>query len=117
MDLGDWYVVEFDDERISLWGRPPGGEPWAVDVCWADIIRVCFQAQDLYRTDEIHLFTRQRPQSYLIPTDARGAAELWGGIVRHGLFDPDLAIQAAMATDELFCWPPELPATGDLPCT
>ena len=107
MNLSDWYTVDFDDERIYLRGNSPGGEPWVVEIGWADIVRVCFQAQDLFISDEIYLFTRQRPESYVIPTEAFGGAELWGEIIARGLFDAELAVQAAMAADELFCWPAE----------
>lgn len=107
MELGDWYTVEFDDEQIYLRASPPGGVPWKVEIGWADIVRVCFRAQDLFSSDEIYLFVRQRPESYVVPTEALGGAELWGEIIGRGLFDEQLAIEAAMATDKLFCWPPE----------
>jgi hypothetical protein len=107
MDVSNWYTVEFDEEHIHLRASPPGGEPWEVEIGWADIVRVCFNAQDLELSDEIYLFVRQRPESYVIPTEAFGGAELWGEIISRGLFDAKLAIRAAMATDELFCWPRE----------
>lgn len=107
MDVSDWYAVDFDDEHIRLDVRPPGREPWEAEIGWADIVRVCFKAEDLFLSDGLYLFVRQRPESYAIPLEALGGAELWGAIVQRGLFDADLAIRAAMATNELFCWPPE----------
>jgi hypothetical protein len=107
MELSDWFTVEFDDEHIHLRVHAPEREPWAEEIAWTDIVRVCFNAQDLFLPDEIYLFTRQRPESYVVPTEACGGAELWGEIIHRGLFDAELAIRAAMATGEIFCWPPE----------
>jgi hypothetical protein len=112
MDASDWYTVEFDDEHIHLHVSPPGREPWEAEIAWADIVRVCFKAEDLFVSDGIYLFVRQRPESYAIPTEALGGAELWGAIVHRGLFDAGLAIRAATATNELFCWPPDSPIPG-----
>jgi hypothetical protein len=107
VDVSAWYTVEFDTEHIRLCSRAPGNEPWEADLRWADIVRVCFQAEDLYLSDGLYIFTRQRPESYPIPIEAFGGQELWAEIIRRGLFDARLAIRAAMASEGLFCWPPE----------
>jgi hypothetical protein len=57
-------------------------------------------------SDTIHLFARGRPESYAIPTAAEGCPALIGELVRRGLFDGQLAIQAA-TSEGLFCWPPD----------
>jgi len=57
-------------------------------------------------SDEIYVFTTQRPESYLIPTEAKGGSELWSEIIRRGLFGPELAIKAASSVEGLFCCPP-----------
>ena len=74
---------------------------------WARIIRVCFKAADFLESDDIYIFTDERPESHLIPTEGAGGLDLWNEIVRRGLFDAELAIRAAASTGEVFCHPPE----------
>ncbi|MCC6190870.1 MAG: hypothetical protein IT318_17750, partial [Anaerolineales bacterium] len=47
-----------------------------------------------------------RPESYAIPMQAGGGPELLQALIERGLFDAELAIQAAAASQGLFCWPP-----------
>ena len=103
--LNEWFSVTFDDDRITISCAPPGGEAWEQQVDWTDIIRVCFQLGDMYSSDDIYLFTKHRPESYVIPTEAAGGSDLWGEIVGRELFDPDLAIKIMTADEGLFCWP------------
>ena len=106
MQLSEWFTVTFDAEQVHISASAPGRTPWQQSFRWAEVERICFQSQDFMLTDELYIFTSQRPESYLIPMEAQGAAELWGEIIRRGLFDAALAIQAAQSTNELFCWPP-----------
>ena len=58
-------------------------------------------------SDGIYIFTTQRPESFVVPTEAQGGAELWGRIVGRGLFPEDLMVRAATSPGgELLCWPP-----------
>ena len=109
MQLDEWYAVEFDAEEVRLSASPPNMTAWQQSFRWDEVVRVCFQSQDFLLSDELYIFTSQRPESYLIPLEASGAAELWGEIIHRGLFDARLAIQAAQSHDELFCWPPIRP--------
>lgn len=68
--------------------------------------RVCFQAEGPFVSDGIYLFTNLRPESWTIPTEADGGAQLWEELLRRRLFDPELAIKAMGAASGLFCWPP-----------
>nr|MDO8115466.1 hypothetical protein [Candidatus Sigynarchaeota archaeon] len=106
--LSTWYHVRFDENGITRDVHPGDKEPWSDFVPWAKIIRICFKtAEDLMFSDEIYIFTSDRTESYLIPTEADGGAELWNEIIKRGLFDAELAIKAATAPeDSLFCWPP-----------
>ena len=104
--LNEWFSVHFDNEAVHIEATPPGGTAWADDIQWERIIRVCFKAGDLFDSDEIYLFTDERPESYLIPTEASGGLALWTEIIERKLFDADLAIKAATATNEIFCSPP-----------
>jgi len=109
--LHEWFSVTFDDSRVYLRAEPPGREPWSQEFTWNTVIRVCFKAEDLFVSDGIYVFTAERPESYAIPTEARGGAELWGEILRRKLFDAELAIEAAGSEGGLYCWPPDEPAT------
>lgn len=111
--LREWFTVTFDDAVVALRAAPPGKEPWSQEFSWESVVRVCFQAEDLYLSDGIYVFTKQRPESYVIPTEALGGDELWSEIVRRGLFDAELAVQAARSLGGLFCWPPDDPAAGE----
>ena len=104
--LDEWFCVTFDDRVVRMRVEPPGREPWDAEFTWASVVRVCFLAEDLYASDGIYVFTTQRPESYVIPTEAHGGLELWNEIIRRKLFDASLAIDAATAEGRLFCWPP-----------
>ena len=103
--LSDWFRVEFDDAAIELSVNPPRKEAWSARIEWNKINRVCFKAGDLYNPDEIYIFTNERPESYLIPTEANGGNALWNEIIRRKLFDAEVAIKAAGAINELLCCP------------
>lgn len=83
--------------------NPPGGTPWPETIPWERIIRVCFQAGDWRGADAVYIFTDARPESYAIPIDAGSGQALWAEILGRELFDAELAIEAVMATNELFC--------------
>jgi len=104
-DLEDWFHVRWDDVAVQLDVSPPGRESWRARFEWSSVSRVCFKAEDLLMSDGIYVFTAQRPESYAIPMEADGGAELWDELVRRGLFDAELAIRAAGAAEGLFCWP------------
>jgi hypothetical protein len=113
--LSEWCFVTFDEEAIHVRAEPPGRAPWSIDLRWASITRVCFQANDLFASDEIYLFTAARPESWVVPTEASGGGELWQEIIRRALFDPELAIQAASSTGGVYCWPPVADPTAQGP--
>jgi hypothetical protein len=84
----------------------PGSEEWREHIEWNRIVRVCFKTGDLLESDEIYIFTDERPESYLIPTEASGGLDLWNEIIRRALFNAELAIKAASSpAGELFCDP------------
>jgi hypothetical protein len=104
--LDEWFFVRYDDTGFTMEGHPPGGDAWKIAITWDDIIRVCFAPGDLFDQDEIYVFTKHRPQSYVIPTGASGALELWNQLIECELFDAQLAIEAATKGEGLYCWPP-----------
>jgi hypothetical protein len=107
MSLETWYHVSFDENKVFRDVSPPGGEAWKDEFLWEDIIRICFKPSDFLSSDEIYIFTSERPESYLIPTEADGGSDLWGEIIERNFFDAELAIEAATSTEPeaLYCWP------------
>ncbi|MBC8504397.1 MAG: hypothetical protein ISR58_04555 [Anaerolineales bacterium] len=105
--LEDWFKVSFDDSEINLDVHPAEQDIRKTQIPWADIIRVCFKPGDFLSSDEIYIFTNQRPESYLIPTEAFGGFELWAEIINRGLFDAELAIDVVSKSEGVFCWPEE----------
>jgi hypothetical protein len=103
--IADWFRISFDDTAIHLDVAPPGGNAWKARIEWARIVRVCFKAADFLESDDIYIFTDERAESHLVPTEGAGGLELWNEIIRRGLFDAELAIRAASSTGELFCDP------------
>lgn len=102
--VSEWFHVELDDEKVTLDVRPPEAEGWTASFRWADIERVCFEGADLMGTDTVYVWVKGRPESYVIPAEGDGQA-LWQEIIGRGLFDAQLAIEAAFGTG-LRCWPP-----------
>lgn len=105
LPLREWYFVSFDDSAIALQVNPPDGVAWKETIQWERIIRVCFKAGDWSESDEIYIFTDERAESYVIPTEADGGQALWCEILNRMLFDAEIAIEAATATNEIFCSP------------
>lgn len=102
----EWFKVTFDDTAIYLNVTPPGRDGWQARIEWSGIVRICFKSGDFPESDEVYIFTDERPESRLIPTDASGGYELWQEILRRKLFDAELAIRAATSPGgELFCDP------------
>lgn len=106
MALDAWFRVTWDSKEVRLDVEPPGRSAWVASFPWSSISRVCFKAEGLETSDGIYVFTSLRPESFAIPIEASGGADLWNEIVRRGLFDAELAIKVASESDGLFCWPP-----------
>ena len=114
MQLSEWFTVSFDDTHAHRDVRPPGGKPWADAFAFADVERVCIKTGDFLESDELYVFVRSRPESYVIPTEAGGGLDLLNELIRRGLFDAQLAIDAALSTEsELHCWPAASPLDED----
>jgi hypothetical protein len=102
----DWFVVTHDGERITLQVSPPNGTAWEESFRFDEIIRVCYEAEGYLGSDRLYIFIRDREASYVVPTAARGGAELFGALIEHHLFDAKLAIEAATSEEgSLYCWP------------
>lgn len=104
--VGEWFHVTMDGEGVRMQARPPGRKAWEESLAWGEITRVCFKSEGPCDSDGIYLFTTRRPESYAVPLEAAGGAELWSELVRRELFPAELAITAAsLPAGELRCWP------------
>jgi hypothetical protein len=88
-----WYRVRFRGTGIDLDVTPPGPPAWAAQIDYKDIRCVCFKTGDGLLSDEVYLFTSHGEESYLIPVDADGGAELMPKLVEQELFPPRPADQ------------------------
>ena len=104
--LENWYFVTWDNEYIYRKVSPPGHEHWNDKFRWADIVRICFEANDYLLSDNIYFFTSERDESYVIAIEARGGSELWKIVLDKGLFDPEFYLQEATSMGGIVCWPP-----------
>jgi len=102
----EWFRVTFDEDEIRGVAEPPGGDSFEFVLPWTDIEKIVFLAEDLYFSDWICLFSRETSTSIDIPIEADGASDLWGEILRRGLFDRDLAGEAIRSLGGRFEWPP-----------
>ncbi len=107
MNLSEWFHVHFDENHVFMKVDPPEKPGWEQSFAWKDIIRVCFENGDWMSSDTIYVFTNQREESYVIPTEADGGSEVWSEIIRRGLFDAELAIEMATQSEGFACFPPE----------
>ncbi len=106
LPLDQWFTVAFDDERVTLDVRPPGGTPSVASFRWSEVTRVCFKSEDFTISDGVYIFTTLRPESFVVPTEAKGGVEFWNKVVERGLFPAEMAIRAATSREgALLCWP------------
>jgi hypothetical protein len=103
--LEQWYQVSFDDRAVYRNVAPPGSQPWSDACTWEKIVRVCFRTGSLFESDEVYIFSSEREESYLIPTEAGGGRELVDELMRRGLFPAELMLEAMATEGQLFCWP------------
>jgi hypothetical protein len=105
--LSDWYAVSFDSTHVYRRAALPT-DPWQDSFAWDEIIRVCYErGEDFLASDTFYIFVKDRAQSFSIPSEANGGAELWGEIIRRGLFDAKTSIKISVGELQgICCWPP-----------
>jgi hypothetical protein len=106
LKLADWYSVRCSDAGVRIDVNPPGREAWQTDIPWPDVIRVCYKVEGFAMSDGWYIFTKQRPESYVVPVEADGGEKILDELLKRKLFDAALACEAAMAIEGTFCWPP-----------
>jgi len=103
--LENWFEVSWDEDYIYRKVSPPKKEAWNDKFKWSDIESICFSATDYMDSDDILFFTTERPESYVVPTEAKGGNDLWYEVLNRKLFDSELAVKAATSPEGIFCWP------------
>ncbi len=106
--IEEWYRVSFNDEEVFIEAEPPGKKAWQQSFRWNNVKNICFKAEADIVSDGIYVFTTDREESYVIPAEAKGGSEFWEEILNRGLFDSELAVEAATSTGGLYCWPDEI---------
>lgn len=105
LKLENWFVVTWDDEFVYRHVSPPTGEGYEDKFRWVDIKRVCFEATSPYESDNLYIFTNQRPESYVIPLEAKNGEPFWMLVIDKGYFDEKLSVQAMLTPEGMFCYP------------
>lgn len=106
LPLDQWSTVEFDEHRVTLSARPPGRDAWVQSFKWSEVTRVCFKSEGVTLSDGVYVFTSQRPESFVVPTEAKGGVDFWNRVVERGLFPAEMAIRAATSSEgQMLCWP------------
>lgn len=100
-DVSEWFSVQWDDAGVTLDVQPPGREPWTAQFGWNQIERVCLKAEDHTCSDGLYIFTSLRPESWVVPTETKGGLDFLDELIKREVFDAELAIQAASATEGL----------------
>lgn len=105
-----------DNVRLD---EPPGGAQDSTGIFDAEPTagehrvglgdRFCFEAGGPLESDSLYVFTRLRPESWVIPVEGAGGQHLLDELIRRGLLDARLAIEAMQADHGFFCWPPDKP--------
>lgn len=102
--LNQQFHVEFDDSTVHI-RIMSKRDPVQEQFDWSEVTQVCFVAQGFATSDEIQVRTIRNPVGYVIPIEADGGDEFWNEMLRRGLFDQALALEAMGATNKTFCWP------------
>jgi hypothetical protein len=105
--LAEWFAVVFNETAVTISAQPPRKSPWEQSFLWSEVRRICFKSEGLSASDAVYIFTSQRPESFVIPIEAKGGMEFWSRVVTLGLFPPELAAKATLLPEgETLCWPP-----------
>lgn len=104
--LDKWFCVTYDETKVLINAAPPGRNAWEETFTWSSIVRVCFKDEGPYQSDGIYVFTTQRPESYVVPTEASGGDAFFGALVGKGFFPAELMGKAITSTNGgVYCWP------------
>jgi hypothetical protein len=102
--LSTWYFIRCDTEQLTLDVRT--ATPWRAEIRWDRIERICLVPGDLWSSDELIVFVKGRENSYVIPLEANGGAELISALPE-SVCPYDLRIAFATgAAGQQFWWPP-----------
>lgn len=109
--ISDWYQVSFDESWINISARPPGKDAWQRSVKWSAIIRVLWQGEGGLVSDGIYLFTSERKESYVVPTDSKGGDRLVEELINRGYFASEKFTETVTDPYGFYCWPEDEQST------
>ncbi|WP_166269254.1 hypothetical protein [Marinobacter caseinilyticus] len=109
--LSEWYQVSFDELRINISAQPPGKDAWEQSITWATIIRVLWQGEGGLVSDGVYLFTSEREESYVVPTESKGGDRLVKELINRGYFSSDKFTKAVTDPYGFYCWPEDEQST------
>jgi hypothetical protein len=102
----DLFDVTFDDTgvviRESHWWRRRVDER---RFHWANIRSVCFKDCGL-SSDVFLIYTSEREEAFMVPTEAHGGLAFWQALSARGLFPEEISQAAVKATDGGSYWWP-----------
>jgi hypothetical protein len=107
-ELDQWYLVSFDSEFITQNVRPPGREPWVQAFRWNEIEKILFIGRGGFHSDELYFFTTQRPESFVVPTQASGGHELLQELIARKYFDSPEFTKILLSPYGAYWWPEAL---------
>ncbi len=110
-NLSDWYQVSFDDSQISISAQPPGKDSWEQSITWVSIIRVLWKGEGGLTSDGVYLFTSERSESYVVPTDAEGGDSFVEELITRGYFSSNKFTEAVLNPYGIYCWPDDEQST------
>ena len=102
----NWFRIEFDEATVQAHAKPPGRKAWSQSFAWSTVERVCFKDEGGFESDGLYIFTSLRPESFVIPVEAKGGEAFFQELVSRGLFPAELMKEAALSTNgAYYCWP------------
>ncbi len=98
-----FFQCSWTDKGIVLTQSNAGKE--TIEIPWKDITKICFEATDIYSTDNMHIYFNNSKEKVVIPLDSEGGHALWDEIVIRKLFDEIKANELRFAEDRTICHP------------
>lgn len=105
--LSSLLVIDMDETTVRVRVLGELEPDWNQEFQWADITRVCFKDEGIFRSDLVFLEINGRDQPVCILTEAQQGPEFMGQLVGRGLFPPGIFKKAITSSDGgIYCWPP-----------
>lgn len=103
--LSAWFQVQVNQSEVSVSAQPPGRDQWHQTFLWEDVVRIIFEGNGGLSSDGVYVFTSKRPESYVIPTEAKGGDAFVEELIRRGYFASEKFRDALLKPRGMYCWP------------